>query len=1016
MEANRWRPVREEASAAASDGISADWRAQLDPEARQRVVEQIMEALEMQRLVSVPEDLYGLQKIAIEFEEKIYTSAANQDDYLRKISLKMISIKNKTQHSTSINPSMSNRAVINQNSADPGLSQPNVSGASQTSNLQNMGLISQYSANYSLGQAAAPDILTKTEGQMQGWRQQQQMISQQQQIISQQQHLSQNQYLHQHQTTQLQSSHQPSMQMASCFQSGQSTIQLTQPGAIHHQRERYISSSKTSTHHLQCCKCKPVVKQHSSSLEPATQQRVQVSGTQSFTTQAGHIGDVDWKEEIYQKIKSMKELYFAELSELYQKIAMKFQQHEVLMPFARTSEWFEKRKRFKIMLEHILQVLQFSKSNIEPDLKDNIPLYEKQIINILALNKINVAPSQSPGQQQFQHPGGHSQFMPHQSQVPGQHDNRTKQQINLQGSTTSMHPAAVPGMQHGSVFLSDAGVTTVQQKITSALGSNCIRETVQGSSFRSLQQGAIASTQQDDLIVQYNANTKQPSSSATQQQHFKLLEQQQKQHHLNHNHQLEQQLRQHQLQPLLQKQRLVQQLQHQQQNQPQALQMPVHQVPQLNQTNEVIELKLGQGPDIKPGLYPHHYSTSQHPSYYQQRKSGASFPFSLPQDFQASSPQISCHTPPSEQQSLLPSQIKSGTPLQSAESPFVPSPSTSRTLSPVSANEKQFSGVMSLQNAGNIEHQQAAVAPSEVQSFTVTTPGVTASPLLAEFTSPDGNQNDIPNLAVGRASTTEKPLERLIEVIRSSKPATLSSAVRDIRSVVSMTDRIPGSATEYGSKDAVGENLITNKRNRDTSAMPSNNLSSAGSVNDREKQTYTLDTSELQLTVTSRVKQRKAETNHALLEEIREINQRLISTEIKISDVDIDPISAASKGKGTIVKFFFTPLIRSPISKSSYTMSPIQPLNLLVPASYPKCSPVLLDELPDEQRESDDLSIKARSRFNNSHRGLSQPVSLGELARTWDACAHQVLVEYAQQRGGGTFSSTYGTWEICVGA
>ena len=37
-----------------------------------------MEALEMPMLVSEPEDLYGLQKIALEFEEKIYTSAANQ--------------------------------------------------------------------------------------------------------------------------------------------------------------------------------------------------------------------------------------------------------------------------------------------------------------------------------------------------------------------------------------------------------------------------------------------------------------------------------------------------------------------------------------------------------------------------------------------------------------------------------------------------------------------------------------------------------------------------------------------------------------------------------------------------------------------------------------------------------------------------------------------------------------------------------------------------------------------------
>ncbi|URD82894.1 hypothetical protein MUK42_02272 [Musa troglodytarum] len=513
------------------------------------------------------------------------------------------------------------------------------------------------------------------------------------------------------------------------------SVMLQTQGQQHeHQspQQQLLSQFKSQPVPLQ----QPLVKQHSSSLQPATQQRIQVSGTPSFTTQEGHIGDVDWKE-IYQKIKSMKELYFAELSELYQKSAMKFRQHEVLMPFAKTSEWFEKRKRFKIMLEYILQVLQFSKSNIEPDLKDKIPLYEKKIINILSLNKINVAPSRSPGQQQFQHPGGHSQFMPHQSQVLGQHDNRIKQQINLQGSTTSMQPAAVPGLQHGSVLLSDSGVTTTQQKITSALQTDSTVETVQGSSFRSLQQGANASTQQgglmsgksfvnvpqqtnanamsDGLIVQYLANTKQLSSSATQQQqHFKQQEQQQKQHHLNHNHQFEQQLRQHQLQQLLQKQRLLQQQQQQQQNQPQAPQTPVHQVPQLNQTDEVNELKLGQGPDIMPGLYPHHYSTNQHPGYYQQIKSVIS--------------------------SLQPSQIISGTPLQSAESPFFPSPSTSITLSPVPANEKQLSGVMSLPNAGNIEHQQAVVAPSEAQSFTVTTPGITASPLLAEFTSPDGNQ------------------------------------------------------------------------------------------------------------------------------------------------------------------------------------------------------------------------------------------------------------------------------------
>lgn len=88
------------------------------------------------------------------------------------------------------------------------------------------------------------------------------------------------------------------------------------------------------------------------------------------------------------------------------------------------------------------------------------------------------------------------------------------------------------------------------------------------------------------------------------------------------------------------------------------------------------------------------------------------------------------------------------------------------------------------------------------------------------------------------------------------------------------------------------------------------------------------------------------------------------------------------------------------------TLGTQQESNLLLPTPpfFRPCS-----------RESEDLSIKARSRFNNSLRGLSQLVSLGELARTWDACAHKVLVEYAQQTGGGTFSSTYGTWEKCVG-
>ncbi|URE30090.1 hypothetical protein MUK42_17947 [Musa troglodytarum] len=1291
MEGNSWRPAQGE-SAAASDAGSADWRTQLQPEARHRIVNKIMETLKRHLPISVPEGLNELQKIAIRFEEKIYTAASNQPDYLRKISLKMLSMENKSQHSASINPAMSNSTSLNQNSADPGLSQSNISGVSQISNLQNMPGISQNSANNSLGQAAAPDLYSNTQRPMQGRQQQQQ-------IISQQQHQTQNQFLYQHQfqqqlmnqklqqssllqphvqqqqqqqqslmqTTQLQSSQQPLMQIGSNFQSGQSAMQQTQPGAIQsavqsglqqnqlstvqqsapsllqqhpqsiarqqqqsqsamlqqstsmqqqptsapqqsnlpmqqHQQQQIIGQQtnisnvqqaqligqQTSATEMQQSQRVPIqqnnllnmqqphhllnqhqqqqlgnqsnmsglqqqqqqqqqqqilgslsnisnmqphqrpmhihqqpkttiqqqqqnqqaplamlqpqgqqpqhqssqqqllsqfqsqpaslqqqlVQQHPSSMQREMQQRIQASGLLSqnaieqqkqfvqsqiglqevssskaldSSAQTGHVGVIDWQEEIYQKIKSMKELYFADLTELYQKIVLKLQQlqHDVLMPSVKTSEQFEKMKSYKTMLERTLQLLQLSRSNIQPGLKDKLPLYEKQITTFLATNKKKVVPSQPPGQQQFQHPGGHPQSMSQQqsSQVPQvqQHDNFANQQMNLQGSTTSVQPAAMPSMQHGSVPLSTHfGVPTPQQNITNALQTGSAIDSAQGSSFSSLQQGGIASMQQGGLVsgqgsinvppqtnanvmsngsmnsLQNNINSKQPISNAIQQQHFK---QEQQQQHMQ-NQQLKQQLQQRhmqrqiiqqqQKQQLLQAQQpLQQQLQQQQQKQHQTSQLPVHQLSQLNQSNEVNELKLRQGPGVKPGPYQQHFLPNQRHSYYQQLKSGAAFPISSPQNFQASSPQISHHSSPQlDQHILLSSQIKTGTPLQSANSPFDPSPSTPIAPSPIPGDEKQLSGITSVPNAGRVGHQPTAVAP-QAQSLAVTTPGISASPLLAEFTSPDGNQTTHTNSGAAKAITTERPFERLIKVA-------LSSAVSDIGSVVSMIDRIAGSAPApgNGSRAAVGEDLVamtkcrlqarsfmsqdgsatTKKMKRDTSAMPLNNVSSAGSVNDSFKHSYGLDTSELESTATSRVKRQKVEVNHALLEEIREINQRLIGTVVNISEEDTDSNSAAPQGEGTIVKCVFTTVALCPSLKSQFAsehVSPILPLRLLVPANYPKCSPVLLDKFPDEQRESDDLSVKARSTFAISLRGLSQPMSLGEMARTWDVSARK---------------------------
>ncbi|KAJ6932333.1 hypothetical protein NC651_007916 [Populus alba x Populus x berolinensis] len=67
---------------------TGDWRIQLRPDSRKRIVDKIY----------VQEGLQELKKFAIRFEEKIYTTATNQYDYLRKISLEMLSMEIRSQN------------------------------------------------------------------------------------------------------------------------------------------------------------------------------------------------------------------------------------------------------------------------------------------------------------------------------------------------------------------------------------------------------------------------------------------------------------------------------------------------------------------------------------------------------------------------------------------------------------------------------------------------------------------------------------------------------------------------------------------------------------------------------------------------------------------------------------------------------------------------------------------------------------------------------------------------------
>uniref|UniRef100_A0ACD5Z810 Uncharacterized protein n=1 Tax=Avena sativa TaxID=4498 RepID=A0ACD5Z810_AVESA len=112
-------------------------------------------------------------------------------------------------------------------------------------------------------------------------------------------------------------------------------------------------------------------------------QNYAAQAPEDSTAQTGHADAGDWQEEIYQMINRLKDQHFAELNELFNKISVKLQHVDNIIPPQMPSEPYERMKNFNIMLGRILHILQISKNNIQPALRDRVPQYEKQIISIL---------------------------------------------------------------------------------------------------------------------------------------------------------------------------------------------------------------------------------------------------------------------------------------------------------------------------------------------------------------------------------------------------------------------------------------------------------------------------------------------------------------------------------------------------------------------------------------------------------------------------------------------------------
>ncbi|KAI7755838.1 hypothetical protein M8C21_011636 [Ambrosia artemisiifolia] len=970
MDTSNWKPNQGGSSGGGVDSSveGVDWRTLLAPDTRQKLVIRIMENLKKHPKFTGQEKLHELKDIALRFEEKNFNAATSHG---------VQQINNQGQTPPIPVPSNHPQAgkqilpqSIHNNLSSSGVSPGSgiACSTSQSSSLQNI------SIGNNMGNGIPPSSFV-SQRQIPGSQNTQQYLYQKQPHQIAKQKLQQNnsnnnttltqpliQQQHQHQNL-FQSTHfqpsqlQPTMLQPSSLstvkqnqqphlqQSGQPMSQHNQPLVLRQQRQPQqprvfgqqnnlsnvqsivqrnnfsaihrqhlgpqISQKQLQSLGTQSGTSTMLNNQHSSHLLQSTQgQRSQMelqqqvipqlqtqsaqtqhqlnmkqrhptsysqqrampeasSTSSDSTAQTRNPNSGDWQEEVYQKVKTMKEKYFQDLVELYRKFIGRLQQHDSL-PRQPNGDQVEKLKKYKHLLECFMKFLELPKNKLSLNHKEKLGAYEREIFNLISSQK------GKPGS--------------------------TLQQQRM----NSLHQSQQTQMQFTQMQPNENQMNSQMQSVN-----------LQHNSLATLHHNSISNAQQTMMGM-----LQQPNSNMLPHQQLKPLQSRQMQHQLMHK------------QPLLHHHQFHPETKH-------SAMLNVNQVSQPHQINDGNEVKIKQETEMKSE---------------------------------------SLKLLKLDQQNMLSSVTKSSTPLQPANSPFVvSSPSTPSTSNLPGDVNKISLTVSLLANDGNI-----------------CTPGVSASPLLAECTNLDVSHANDASVVSGKSTTIEQPLERLLKVVKSISPKSLSSSVRDIGSVVSMVDSIAGSAPGNGSRTAVG------------------------SFNDSFNLLKYFENSELESTATSTIKRPRVETKHPLLEEIREINQGLIDTVVDISQENADPYVASEVGKGIIVKCSYSAVALCPNLKLQYAsvqMSPIQPLRLLVPANYPNSSPIPLDEVPVEvSKEYEDLSIKAKWRFSSCVRRLSEPMSLEMMARTWDVCARAVILECAQQSGGGTFTSKYGAWEDCLTA
>ncbi|XP_073132207.1 mediator of RNA polymerase II transcription subunit 15a-like [Henckelia pumila] len=697
---------------------------------------------------------------------------------------------------------------------------------------------------------------------------------------------------------------------------------------------------------------------------PANQsQPIQVGSSQgllNYNSQAGLMNSNDWVDPAFQQIQFIKEMYMSDLIKL-------FERSQELMHQATNAESVEKHERNRTFAEKIIRFLQFSKMDLMMNYR------KEKLYNIISEVRTNLerliaknhVPLQRHPQQLVEMSGGmmrtsqmqqRPNFLQYKMSNQCLNSPRAGMPLSLrQQGTNKFQVSPSVGLRDTSSIRNSNAYNLMGsgfQKGVEHMARNMLLHPVSG----------IANSNDTMTLHQRVASSKNihnsldSSVSSITQKSISISPQQNK--HRDQAMEI----------PNL-KQPLQQSLAEKNKRQV---------VPKLNN-------------DLKYGYIS---------GFNQNQPMSSSYHVISPQNSQHSSTYI-------EPKDFSSTFSNSATPILSISSPaVVPSPMT-----PSSApldSEKCHSRIHSLSLDERRKVHQMPAALSQLknasnQSLVTEETGLLKSPLLAESTSPVVNQSPLDK---------ENPLGRLVEAVKSLSTRALNSSIRDICAVTNMTDRTARSLSHSESDRIFVQDLADDIRNYEDGNY---SLIYGSSRMKRRLSTMVSDDSisEMELNADSPMKRLKKED--LILQEIKEINQKLIESKVEV--INTKDVFRAEADKGIVIRCCYSPVglageIRIPGSSEKTFLTLL--LEMIVTPDYPNSSPVVSEEMPldfsgDEQGK--DLWTKAKSIFTLSLRKCSHPISLKEMVKTWDASARAVLQEFAEQRGGGSFSSRYGKWE-----